>query len=322
VSTIAGSPGDVGSADGQGLSASFSGPKGIAVDSFGNLYIADTDNHKIRKINSTGYVSTIAGNGAVGSADGQGLSATFNYPWGIAADSFGNLYIASTGNDRIRKMSSTGFVSSIAGIGTIGSAGSKDGQGLSASFNNPVGVAVDLFGNLYIADRSNHKIRKINSTGYVSTIAGSGAIGSADGQGLSASFRAPNGITVDSVGNLYIADTENHRICKINSTGYVSTIASATFNYPWGIVVDSFGNLYIADNRNHRIRKINTTGHVSTIAGRHRGFSDGQGLIAEFNYPTGVAFDPSGYLYVTETIYGSEFEQSHRVRRVVIGTEP
>jgi sugar lactone lactonase YvrE len=332
VSTIAGSPGVVGWTDGQGLSASFNAPFGVAVDSFGNLFIADTGNNKIRKINSTGYVSTIAGSGAQGSADGQGLSASFKNPHGIAVDSFGNLYIADTNNFRIRIINSTGYVSTIAGSGVWGSA---DGQGQSALLRNPLGIAMESVGNLYITDLIDQRIRKINSTGYVSTIAGSGVIGSANGQGLSASFRYPNGIAVDSVGNLYIVDWGNNRIRKINSTGYVSTIAgsgdigsadgqglSASFQFPFGIAVDSFGNLYIVDSYNHRIRKINSTGYVSTVAGFLRGFNDGQGPIASFNLPTKVAFDPTGYLYVTESPEGNEFDQSHRVRRVVIGIEP
>jgi secreted PhoX family phosphatase len=277
VSTIAGS-GEKGFADGQGLSSSFYGPHGIAIDSFGNLYIADRDNHRIRKINSTGYVSTIAGSGEEESADGQGLSSSFRFPSGIAVDSLGNLYIADTNNDLIRKINSTGYVSTISGSGEEGSA---DGQGLSATFNFPIGITLDSFGNLYIVENGNHKIRKINSTGYVSTIAGSGEVGSADGQGLSASF-----------------------------------------NFPMGIAIDSFGNLYIADRYNHRIRKINSTGYVSTFAGLSRGFSDGQGPEAEFTFPSRLALDPSGLLYVTEAIGGPESSQSHRVREVVVGTDP
>jgi DNA-binding beta-propeller fold protein YncE len=253
--------------DGPALSASFYYPYGIAVDSDGNLFIADSYNHRIRKINTTGYVTTIAGDGRYAFADGQGLSASFYLPTGIALDSAGNLYVADCINNRIRKINSTGYVTTIAGDGQPAF---NDGQGLIASFYNPYGIAVDSNGNLFIADTENNMIRKINSTGYVSTLAGDGRPAFNDSSvGVFASFMRPADISVDSTGNLYIADCNNNRIRKINAASFVSTSAGdgrsafndgvgvfASFNLPAGTALDSGGNLYIAEYYNNRIRKI------------------------------------------------------------------
>ena len=265
VSTVAGT-GVQGFNNGPGDSAMFYYPHGATLDSSGNLYIADTYNNKIRKITSTGFVSTVAGSGLQGSSDGQGVSASFYYPAGIAIDSSGNLYIADTFNHKIRKISSSGMVTTVAGSGSIGS---SDGQGVSASFYYPYGITMDTIGNLYIADTFNHKIRKISSSGMVTTVAGSGSIGSVDGQGVSASFQQPHGIILDSIGNFYVADTFNNKIRKITSTGFVSTVAgsglqgasdgkwsTASFYLPFGMALDSDGSMYVTDAWNNRIRKI------------------------------------------------------------------
>ena len=181
VITLAGS-GNQGFTDGQGTAASFNGPIGVAVDSSGNVYVADINNHLIRKIDSLGNVTTLAGSGTQDSDDGVGTSASFKFPRDVAVDSSGNVYVADTGNHLIRRIDSTGNVTTLAGSGT---SGSVDGEGTAASFNKPMGVAVDSSGNVYVADSLNHLIRRIDSSGNVTTLAGSGTSGSAKGQGRS-----------------------------------------------------------------------------------------------------------------------------------------
>jgi hypothetical protein len=211
VTTLAGS-GNHAFADGQGTSASFYQPTGIAVDGSGNVYVADCNNFRIRKITPNGTVTTLAGSGIQGYADGQGTSASFNRPRGVTLDGSGNVYVADDLNNRIRKIAPSGTVTTLAGSGGGGYA---DGQGTSASFNNPSAVAVDGSGNVYVADRDSNRIRKIAPSGTVTTLAGSGSAAFADGNGTLASFYSPFGVAVDGSGNVYVADMWNHRIRKI-----------------------------------------------------------------------------------------------------------
>jgi hypothetical protein len=264
VTTVAGT-GDNGSANGTGTAASFYEPQGITTDGT-NLYVAGNKTNLIRQIViSTGVVTTLAGTGSPGSSNGTGTAASFNYPGGITTDGT-NLYVADWGNHRIRKIViSTGVVTTLAGTG---SPGSSNGTGTAASFNYPEGITTDGT-NLYVGDTSNHLIRKIViSTGVVTTVAGTGSSGSANGTGTSASFYNPYGITTDGT-NLYVGDALNHLIRKIViSTGAVTTVAgtgssgsangtgtSASFYNPIGITTDGT-NLYVADISNHLIRKI------------------------------------------------------------------
>ena len=207
--------GNEGYIDGNGASAKFSTPSGVAVDASGNVYVADTNNHRIRKITSSGVVSTFAGSGVAGFSDGSATVAKFNYPTGITIDTAGNLYIADKTNHRIRKITPSGLVSTIAGSGI---AGFTDAAGILAKFNSPSGIAIDSSGNLFIADTSNHRIRMIDSNNIVTTYAGSGVAGYADGTGTVARFNFPTGIAVNGMGNVYVADKSNHRIRKITST--------------------------------------------------------------------------------------------------------
>ena len=299
VSTLAGT-GVASSLDGSHESATFSAPRGIAIDTAGNIYIADTANNKVRRISPAGIVETFAGSGSPAYIDGIGTGAAFNAPRGIAVDSSGYVYVADTGNNKIRKISPLGSVSTIASTTT---------------FNGPYGITVDNNKNTYVTDSGNHRIRKISSSGVVTTIAGTGIAGSTDGSTTSAQFNFPTGIALDSVGNIYIADSNNHKIRKINiSLGTVSTLAgsgspgkndglgeTASFNYPYGLTVDLTGNVYVSDSLNHLIRKITSNGLVTTFAGSGlAGKTNGTGSASEFNYPYGIAVNSLGYLIVTD----------------------
>ena len=316
VTTIAGSAGAIGSADGTAAAARFNFPFGITTDGT-NLYVADTYNSTIRKIViSTGTVTTMAGTaGATGYTDGTGTAATFLYPTGITTDGT-NLYLTDYGNNTVRKIViSTGAVTTIAG--TAGTTGSADGTGAAATFNAPAGITMDGT-NLYVADYGNSTIRKIViSTGAVTTMAGTAtAIGSADGTAAAARFDFPFGITTDGT-NLYVADTYNSTIRMIViSTGAVTTMAGtagatgytdgtgagSTFYFPFGITTDGT-NLYVADTSNKTIRKIVlSTGAVTTIAGTANaiGSADGTGAGATFNSPAGITTVGTN-LYVADT---------------------
>ncbi len=262
-----------------------------------------------------GETSTVAGNGQYGYVDGPGLAARFNNPNGVAVDVAGNLYVTDQANNMIRKITPAGVVSTFAGSGTAGSA---NGMGTAASFNNPIGIAVDLQGNVYIADFGNNLVRKITSGGVVSTYAGTGAIGFNDGPGIQATFNAPAGIAVDKFGSVYVSEPANGLIRKItpdrNVTRYAGAIGlsqfvnfangpalSASFDLPEGLAVDQAGNLYVADIVNNMIRKIATDGTVSTLAGTLAGgFANGDAGTASFMHPYYVAVDGADNVYVTD----------------------
>lgn len=267
VTTFAGGGCDQASPDGHGTAASFNEPIGLAQDAAGNIYVAEDNANRIRKITPEGDVTTIAGNGTQLTFDGKGLAAMFSYPTSVAADGAGNLYVVEYFGAVVRKITPAGDVSTFAGSGVPGFA---DGKGRAAFFNAPFGIAVDAVGNLYVADRGNHRIRKITPDGDVTTLAGSGEIGATDGAGNLASFNMPSGLALDSDGNLFVTDTENQLLRKITPAGVVSTLAgkpgvagkkngigaAARFNKPFGVTVDAGGNLYVADSQGHVIRKI------------------------------------------------------------------
>ncbi len=296
VAVFAGS-GTAGAVDGTGTAASFKNPAGLAMDSAGNMYVADSGNKKIRKITSAGIVSSLAGSGSIGTANGTGAAASFFGLLGVVVDSAGNVFVADTANNLIRKITPAADVTTVAGSGL---AGSVDATGASASFNWPWGVALDGAGNLYVVDTNNHKIRKVTPAGVVSTFAGSGTAGYADGTGANAAFNTPSGIVSDSAGNLYVVDSFNQRIRKITPAGVVSTLAgsgtpgsadgtgtAASFSGPAELAIDTAGNLYVADGGNGAVRKITPAGAVTTLA---------TGL----SLPYGVAVDAAGVVYVSD----------------------
>ena len=261
----AGYSGDNGPATSAGLNL----PTGVAVDSGGNVYIADTGNNVIRKINASGSITTVAGNNAEGYSgdNGAATNATLYTPNGVAVDSAGNLYIADTNNNRIRKVSTSGTITTIAGTGTAGYTG-DNGAATSATLNKPAAVVVDSTGSLYIADTSNDVVRMIATSGTISTIAGNGSAGySGDGgPATSARFNSPYGLNLDSSGDVYVADSMNNVVRMVNTAGIISTVGgnntngysgdggqatSAALSSPRGVALDSQGNFYFSDQNNN-----------------------------------------------------------------------
>jgi sugar lactone lactonase YvrE len=319
VTTLAGLSGSPGSADGTGSAARFTNPLGVAVNSAGNAYVADKNNYTIRKVTPGGVVTTLAGlAGSPGIADGTGSTARFHQPSGVAVDSAGNIYVADTLNDTIRKVTPGGVVTTLAGM--PGSQGSTNGTGSAARFYWPQGVAVDDAGNVFVSDGGNNTIRKVTPGGVVTTLAGlAGTQGSADGTGSAARFSHPVGVAVDSAGSVYVADESNDTIRKVTPGGMVTTLAglagslgsadgtgsAAQFWDPVGVAVDSGGNVYVTDSANNTIRKVMPGGVVTTLAGCascSSGNADGAGSDARFFHPYGVAVDSAANLYVADEL--------------------
>lgn len=317
---------------GQCITAELNYPRGVTFDGAGNLYIADYFNQRIRKINTAGVITTVAGNGNYGfSGDGGQATATeLHAPSDVKFDAVGNMYIADFNNHRIRKVNTTGIISTVAGNGTAGFSG-DGGQATSAELWFPHCIVFDAIGNMYIADDFNNRIRKVNTAGIISTVAGSGGsvTGSYSGDGgpaTAATLYGPFGVALDAIGNLYIADMENYRIRKVNTSGIISTVAGggshsagagglatdASLGGPYTVITDAISNLYISETNNGRVDMVNSSGIISTIVGdgsQTYGGDGGLATAAEIYGPIGLAFDATGNLFIADYF-------NYRIRKV------
>ena len=332
ISTVAGTGTAGYSGDGAPASAaSVRFPAGAATDIAGNVYFADAANHRVRKIAVDGTITSLAGNGSMAyfGDGGPATSASLSFPSAVAVDAAGNVYIADTGNSRVRKVSATGTITTVAGNGTIGSSG-DNGLATAASLYYPASVALDAAGNIYIADTFNHRVRVVAAlTGVISTVAGTGSAGCAGDAGPASEARLffPEGLALNSAGTLYVADTYNHRIrsvggntiSTVGGNGVVGHVGdgkaatSASLYFPVSVVFDPGGNLYLADFGNNRIRVMPATGGlISAFAGAGSASSTGDGgppTAATLNSPRGVASDGAGNVYISDSA-------SHRIRKV------
>jgi sugar lactone lactonase YvrE len=317
--TIAGTGAGGDSGDGgKATAATLSAPTGAVLDGAGNLYVADSGNHRIRKVSPAGVITTIAGTG-VGGFSGDGgpaTSAKLFSPTGLALDGSGNLYIADTGNNRIRRIGVDGTITTIAGTG-VQDQSAEGTPALAADLNAPSGVAVDRAGKLYIVE--NDRVLTIAPDGTIRTVAGALYSSGYNGDNVAAAsalLDSPTGIAVDAPGNVYISDTDNQRIRKVGTDGIIRTIAgtgaegfsgdggpatAAQIGGPYGLAVGADGSVYFADHGNHRIRKILPDGTIITVAGGgDNGVRVGPARNAELVEPVGIAIDAAGGLYLTD----------------------
>jgi sugar lactone lactonase YvrE len=333
ITTVAGGRIGYSGDGGAATNASLYFPVGVAFDAPGNLFIADQYNNRIRRVDTNGIITTVAGKRGGGSYSGDGGAATnasLNYPTGVAFDAFGNLFIADQYNYRIRRVDTNGIITTVAG--KSGSGYSGDGSAATnASLNYPTGVAFDSFGNLYIADPYNNRIRRVDTNGIITTVAGKSSSGySGDGgMATNASLFYPSRVAFDSFGNLFIVDNSNNRIRRVDTNGIITTVAgngtngyssdggaatNASLYYPADVAFDAPGNLFIADQYNNRIRKVDTNGIITTVAGNGGSAYPGDGgaaTNANLNRPFGVTFDTFGNLYIADN-------QNNRIRKVLL----
>lgn len=331
ISTFAGNGATMYAGDG-GMAnvAALNHPRGIAVGATGQLYIADVDNFRVRAVTPAGVIFTVAGTGVLGAAGdgGSALAATFSDINGLTVDSAGNLYVADSGNRRIRKVTPAGTVTTVAGTGIQGFSG-DGGLATDATLNRPSSVIVDPSGNIYFSDSSNQRIRRVAPDGTITTIAGNGLEGfSGDGSlATGATMSFPLGLARDQVGNLYFTDGNNNRVRRITPSGIISTVAGdgkgrfagdgglatlASLNIPSDLAIDFAGNLYIADAGNNRVRRVDLSGIITTVAGTGAdGFSGDGGVAtsAMLNFPWAVTVDTSGSVYVADRV-------NSRIRRI------
>jgi len=315
VTTVAGGGGSLGDG-GPATAGTLNRPIRVVGDSTGTFYIADTDNNRVRKVDPTGHITTVAGTGSAGfSGDGgPATAATLRQPNGLALDTAGNLFVSDSGNSRVRKVAPNGVITTVAGNGTPAV---------------PGGMAVDAAGNLFVAHVDDHRVRKVAPNGVVTIVAGNGSAGfSGDGgPATAASLMAPEDVALDAAGNLFVADTGNSRVRRVGTNGVITTVAgngvsgfsgdggpatAATLSLPLGVTVDPSGNLFVADSANNRVRKVNTAGVITTVAGDGTASFSGDGgsaTAAGFRTPAGVAVAPRGDLLIADV-------GNNRIRRV------
>jgi len=318
---------------GPASSASFNQPQGVAIDAYGNVFVGDTFNNRVRRVAPGGTVSTVGGSGfyKFSGDGGAAIGASLNGPQGLAADNAGRFYLADLRNHRVRRVNAAGVIATVAGNGTQGYAG-DNGPATAAALNSPAAAALDAIGSIYVADTGNNRVRKIDASGRITTLAGAGVAGYSGDSGPAniATLNRPGGVAADTAGNVYIADLGNHAIRKVSAAGSISTLAGngvpgssgdggpaavALLNSPGGLAVDSAGNLYVADTANHRVRRITPGGTISTVAGSGTAGNGGDGgaaTAASLNMPGAVALDSNGALLIADTF-------NHRVRRVAGG---
>ncbi len=323
ITTVAGtSDGSFSGDNGPAAVAQLYNPIQVAADASGNLFIADRNNNRVRKVSAGGTITTVAGSGSYGFAGdgGAAVSAQLAGPYGVAADGSGNLYFSDQGNNRVRKVAANGVITTVAGNGTAGFGG-DGGLAVNAQLNGPSKVAVDATGNLFIADASNNRVRKVSVNGTITTIAGNGVAGFGGDGGLAvnAALNLPQGIALDGNGNLFIADPLNFRIRKVSPAGTITTVAgngvggfsgdgglatAAQFAYPGDVAVDGAGNLFILDPYTQRVRRVSTSGIVASLAGNgNPGYigDGGPSTGSELDDPGGIAVDAAGNLYVADS---------------------
>jgi sugar lactone lactonase YvrE len=339
ITTIAGNGvGTYAGDGGQATSASFSEPQGVVIDDTGNVYVVDEDDDVIRKINTSGIIHTIIGTGSVGySGDGgQAKLAKLNSPGGAVIDRKGNIYITDTYNHVIRKVNTSGIISTIAGHGTISGYGGDGGAATNAYLNFPEMITVDGIGNIYVTDAGNNRVRKIDTAGIIKTIAGTGVAAYAGdgGAATSAKLAYPTGIALDTTSEIiYIGDANNNAVRKIDAAGIITTFAGtgvvgysgngglamvAKLHSPQGVAIDTAGTIYISDGGNNVIRKVTTAGIISTYVGTGvagYGGDGGPAVLAKIYNPPGITVDVTGNLYIAEYF-------NSRVRKVTFCSSP
>jgi uncharacterized protein (TIGR03437 family) len=317
ITTVAGSgPYGYSGDGGAATQAKLSFVYGVGLDSAGNLYISDNQNSRVRKVNSAGVISTIAGNGTAGNSGdgGPSVNALLSFPGGLAVDANGSVYVETAGV--VRKINTAGVISTVAGGG--GGPLVDGGLATDGGLNRPFAVAVDSAGYLYVTEQTGERVRRVSPSGIITTVAGNGkAAFAGDGSAaISASLSAPSGVAADSSGNIYIGDSENDRVRRVDASGVISTIAgqgasigdsgpapAARLDKPWGIATDSAGNLFIADQTNHRVRMVTPAGLISTVAGNGRqGYSGdgGPATAASLNSPWDVKLDAANNMYIAD----------------------
>jgi sugar lactone lactonase YvrE len=341
--TVAGTgvPGSAGDG-GKATEAQLNVPRGIAFDATGNLFIAEFGSSRVRKVSPEGVITTVAGTGEEGFSgdNGPATQAKLKAPRGITVDPGGTLFIADRDNSRVRKVSPDGIITTVAGTGKEGFAG-DGGLATAAQMRGPYDVTVDSAGRLFIAEEDNHRIRQVSLDGTITTVAGTGQEdGTGDGgAAVEAGLAAPRGVAVDAAGNLFVADTLNHRVRQVSPNGIITTVAgtgvdgfsgdggeatAAQLNSPDGVAVDSAGNLFIADLYNHRVRKVSPDGIITTVAGSDQLVFSGEGgpaTAAGLRGPSAVAVDAAGNLLISDSGFatGREdgFGDGERVLKVI-----